>query len=72
MREEVRERRLRRVFEGQQGQGPLKLFQDLRLLLPPLGQLLGRELQGLFNPAVPDQLDELLLLERNEREGVRT
>ncbi len=63
MREQVWERRLRRVFEGQQGEGPLELLQDLRLFFSSLGQLLGRELQSLLHPTVPYQLDQLLLLE---------
>ena len=64
-RKEIRKGRLRRVFKGQQGQGPFQLFEDEGFFFSAFGQLLRGELQSLFHSAIANQLDELLLLKGN-------
>ena len=64
-RKEIRKGRLRRVFKGQQGQGPFQLFKNEGFFFSAFGQLLRGELQSLFHSAIANQLDELLLLKGN-------
>lgn len=60
--EQVSERRLLGVVEGQQRQGALHLRQALPALLALLRQLRLRELQRRLRLALADQLYEVLLL----------
>ena len=70
MREEIGERRVNWLFEGEQRHSAFQLLKNRGVLLTTLGQLVGCEPQRLVNPALTNELYELLLLQVEEEVSV--